>query len=447
MGLLGNLAAAAAGAAGGARPQDRTPVPFAGPGRLSTSWSVGGSKTTALTVPEWNSTIYGIVDAQATAQAQITWRLYRSASSGRPEDRVEVAKHPALSVWSRPNEFYTQDDLVEVMFNHYELTGEIWLLPAYSKQLPSAGPVELWAVRPDKMRPIAHPEEFISGYVFQSGRDLIELGRRDVIFEKKQHPTDPYRGISPITAAMVNLRADREAAEYNASFFQNDATPGGIVKVPAYLPDDRWRELTTRWNEQHQGRGNAHRIHVMDNVAGAEYVDLKYTRKDMQFTELRSWSVEDFMRGYRISDFVLGMITDVNRATAEAADVWFGKAHVIPRANRTRAMLNYKFLPLFGAMGKGYEFDYDDPIPPDAAQALEEEVARLDMALALIAEGFDEAEVFEHFELPAFKRTRPSPATVPPVAPAPGVPPVEPGDDAVAAARARLNGHRAPATV
>jgi HK97 family phage portal protein len=422
MGVLRQLAAAFRGGI-----EDRVPVDMtAGRAGLASTWSTTGSKTAALGVTEWNSTIFGIVDAQATAQARITWRLYRSAASGKEEDREEVPKHPALSVWERPNPFYTQDDLVEVLFNHYELTGEMWIMIGRAAGLAGGGPpLELWAVRPDRMSPVAHPTEFMSGYAYQAAQDLVPLKLTDVIFEKKQHPLDPYRGLSPIWAAMTDLRADREASEYNASFFRNDATPGGIIKLPQWLNDTEWRQTVQRWNEQHRGRGNAHRIHVMDNAKDAEFVDLKYSRKDMQFVDLRRFSIEGFMRAYRISNFVLGMLEDVNRATAEAADVWFGKAHVLPRAERMRKMLNHKFLPLFGAMGKGYEFDFDDPIPPDRAQAQAETTAAITNALALIAQGYDEAEVFEYFELPAFGRSAaPVPVAAPPVLvePAAGLP-------------------------
>lgn len=446
MPLLGNIARSLRPPAQGPGPRNDMPVPAGGTG-LAGNWTSSGNKAAQLTVSSWNSTIYGIVDAQATAQSQVTWRLWRKARSGRPEDREEVTTHPALDLWQHPNPFTTQADHIETLFNHYELTGEMWQAVSRSAGLNGAGPpLELWAMRPDKMLPAAHPTRFIQGYVFRAGRGDVPMGLGDVIYEKKPHPTDPYRGFSPIVAAMTDLRADREAAEYNAEFFANDATPGGLVKVPGYLPDDRFNELVQRWQEQHKGRGNAHKIHFLDQVADAEYVNLGYTRKDMQFTEMRNWNTEAFMRAYRISDFVLGMLKDVNRATAEAADVWFGKAHVIPRANRLRAMLNMKVLGLYpGNLAQGYEFDYDDPIPPDRAQALAEQTARLDMALRLVAEGYDRDEVFEYFDLPKLTFHEPAPAPTAPTAPdAPDEDDTAPDDTAPDGPTARRNGHHRP---
>jgi HK97 family phage portal protein len=380
-------------------------------GRGGTSSGGGVSKSAALSVVDWQPDIYAIVEAQATAQSKLTWRLYRSAASGRVEDRVEVPQHPAKVVWDRPNRFYTQADLVEALANHYELTGEQWLTIGRARGFGM--PIELWPVRPDLIAPIPHPREFISGYLYSatgSPRDAVELGVDDVIVEMRRHPKDPLRGMSPLAAAMLTARADREAQRYNAEFFENDATPGGIVWLPEQIPEPAWTEFRKRWAEQHQGPGQRHRIHFADNMKDAKFEGLPYTQKDMQFTELHRVSVEGFMRAYRMSDFVLGMLRDVNRAAAEAAMVWFGITHVIPRADRTRRMLNQKFLPLFGPqLGQGYEWDYDDPIPPDRAQAAAEQAQQLDLALQAIAAGVPSDEAFEFYGLPQWELEEPEP--------------------------------------
>jgi hypothetical protein len=35
----------------------------------------------------------------------------------------------------------------------------------------------------------------------------------------------------------------------------------------------------------------------------------------------------------------------------------------VPRLNRWRTLLNDDFLPMFGSMGRGFVFDYENPIP------------------------------------------------------------------------------------
>lgn len=410
MSVLRNIANRVSGNVSNYAPVDMT----GGKGIWGGTWRSRASKATSLGVSEWNSTIYGIVDMQATAQAQINWRLFRQAP--QESNREEVFAHPALSVWNQPNRFYTQDDLIEVLFNHYELTGEMWLLVGRASERSSAPPVELWPIRPDRMRPVADPREFISGYVYSpgvAGNDDVALGLDEVIYDWKRHPTDPYRGQSPISAALCDLRSDREASEYNTNFFMNNATPGGMLKVGGRVSTDAWKELRSRLEEQHKGTRNAHRLLVLDNLKDSEFVDLKYTRKDMEFVDLRNFNVNTFRRAYRLPKFALGEIDDVNRASAEASAVWFSHYHVIPRAERLKKLLNYKFLPMFGSLGRGYEFDYDDPTPPDREQSRKELESNVNLALQLINAGFDEGEVLEYLDLPALSRT------AAPVVPAP----------------------------
>lgn len=407
-------------------PRDAAPVDLY-PRSHGYGSSLGGVSSTvgkgqALDVPDWNETIYAICDAQANGQSQITWRLYRQAASGKPEDRTPVPRHPALSVWSQPNRHFTQADLLETLSDHNELTGERWMV--VGRATPGGPPIELWPIRPDRIRPVCDPREFLLGYEYNpTGRqaDAVPLEIDEVVNDIRRHPKDPYRGKSPISSAMLKLRGTREADRYNTSFFTNDATPGGLLKLPKPLSEGEWKEQVARWNEQHRGASKAHKIHVMDNMEGADFVELATSRKDMQFVELQNVSVEAFMRAYRVDDFVLGRLRDVNRAAAEAAMAWFSITHQIPRANRTRDMLNHKFLPLFGpTLGKGYEFDYDDPVPPDREQALAENTSNLTNALTAIAAGVPEDEAFEYYGLPAWVLDKPETA----VPAAPALPPV-----------------------
>jgi len=60
-------------------------------------------------------TLFAIVNRTSNATAQVEWKLYRKASSGKPEDRQEVTVHPALDLWNKPNRFFTRQELVETV--------------------------------------------------------------------------------------------------------------------------------------------------------------------------------------------------------------------------------------------------------------------------------------------------------------------------------------------
>src|SRR3990167_7884505 len=89
-----------------------------------------------------------------TTVAAVEWKLYRKA-----RERVEIEAHPALSLWRDASPFLTGHQFIEGFQQHEELTGEAWLLVLKNRM---GLPVELMALRPDRVEPIPHPTEFIS---------------------------------------------------------------------------------------------------------------------------------------------------------------------------------------------------------------------------------------------------------------------------------------------
>lgn len=381
------------------RPRAESPVPFV-TRSIGSGLVKAGAPPTGMTVQlgqmSATGTLFAIVDRTATAVAATTWHLYRTAK--RKADRVEMQRHPALTVWNKPNPYYTRPELIEAWVQHYQLTGEMWGVLPRSELFPDGPPIEIWPVRPDRMRPVPHPTEFISGYVYGWGRDEVPLETDKVMRTKRQSPMDPYRGISPMGSLTLEIYGERAAAEYNAAFFRNGAEPGGIIQVPNELDDRQFRQLTERWREQHQGVQNAHRVAV---VEFGEYKQLTYTRKDMQFIELRKFDRDAMRQAYAFPKPILGDVDDINRANAEAAEAVFARWVVNPINDRIREMLNYGFLPLFGTFGQGFEFDYDTAVPESREDTRADRGSKVSAVAQLVAAGFEPEETLKVMELPA----------------------------------------------
>lgn len=356
--------------------------------------------TSELQAMEYSSTLFSIVDKIATSQASVKRDLYRKAASGKEEERELINAHPALSVLRKPNDFYTESELIYAITQHFALTGERWLVVGRSKLLNSQGPpIELWPVRPDRMRPVVDPEKFIVGYIYKSGHDEVPLELNQVIYTRRPHPSNPFRGISPVASLIVDLDAERASAIYNAMFFRNGAEPGGLIETGGKeLSDGQFKKLLLRWREQHQGVDNAHRVGILEH---GKWVERKISQRDMQFSELRRFNQETVRRAFTFPKPILGDVDDVNRANSEAAAEMFAQWLIVPDANSLNDTFNHKFLPLFGkGMEKAYEFDYTDPAPPNREEDREDKNAAVDRAEKLIGMGFDRDEVLEHEGLP-----------------------------------------------
>lgn len=385
-----------------------TPISYV-PRSLSLPWKKPDGAETQMRAYGSVGTLFSIVHRTSNATSQVNWRLWRKAA--KPQDRVEVTSHAAKDVWEKPNRFMTRQELVEVGQQHVDLTGEGWLVVGRNPRFRSI-PLELWPVRPDRMDPVPHPTDYLSGYVYTGPNgEQVPLETDSVLFLRMPNPLDPYRGLGPVQAALVDLDSSRYSAEWNRNFFLNSAEPGGIIEVDKRLSDDEFKELTSRWREQHQGIAQAHRVAVLEQ---GKWVDKKYTQRDMQFVELRTLSRDFIREAFGISKFALGDIDDVNRASAVAAADWFARYLTLERLERWKGMLNNDFLPLFGATTKGLEFDYDSPIPDDPERTNAERESKANAAKTYIDAGAVPESLEKPLDLPeGIKWAKPEPTPTP----------------------------------
>ncbi|WP_431897910.1 phage portal protein [Nonomuraea sp. bgisy101] len=399
--------------------RNQAPVPYVG---RSASWAMPfmsrNDSTAQMQAMGSVGTLFSIVHRTSNATSQVEWGLWRKAKTGRDEDRVAVTSHLALDIWNRPNPFMPRQEFVETEQQHVDLTGEGWWVIARNPRARSI-PLELWPVRPDRIYPVPHPTEFISGYVYLGpDGEQVPLERDEVIQLRMPNPLDPYRGMGPVQSILTDLDSTKYSAEWNRNFFLNSAEPGGIIEVPERLGDNEFDELRERWNEQHRGVANAHRVAILEH---GRWVDRKFTMRDMQFAELRGVARDVIREAFGMPKFAVGDVDDVNRATAEASKAWFAEMLIVPRLERFKAALNNDFLPLFGDTAKDLEFDYTDPVPPDAEVRDRERTSKAEAAKLYVDAGFTGESVVEALELPESLVWREPPAQPAPAAlPAPG---------------------------
>lgn len=383
---------------------NKTPVPVASPFRLTPTFGQRGT-VASLRAMECVGTVFSIVNRTAEAAAAVEWRLYRKRMDGRRtyayegmDDRQEVTSHLALKVWNKPNPFYTRQELVETYAQHMGLTGEAWW--ALGRMNGLSAPTEIWPVRPDRMAIVEHPTEYISGYEYRNPDGSVTNLRTDeVIFSRRPDPLDSYRGVGPVQSVLAKIDSVRYSDEWNRNFFLNSAEPGGIIKINRDLDDDEFRRLQFRWNENHKGVANAHRVGILDGEE-MEWVERQSYHRDLQFAELSQLNSEQIREAFGFPKPLLGTVTDVNRANAEAAEVVFARWILVPLLERIKQALNNEFLPLFGSTGEGVEFDYVNPVPDDRQADARDRESKTLAAKTLIDSGVFGPQALEAVGMP-----------------------------------------------
>lgn len=387
----------------------KAPVPYVGRRTPHTMLNPGtrGDMAAQLEAMGGNGTLFAIVNKLSTATSAVDWHMHIRAA-GQTCDECEqinvrhVEEHPALVVWNKPNEFFTRQEFVETFQQHVDLTGEGW----WVVNRLAGRPIELWPVRPDRMAPVRHPTKFLDGYMYRApDGEMVPLKLDEVVQLRMPNPSDPWRGMGPVQALLHDLDAARYSAEWNKNFFVNSAEPGGIIEFENSLDDREFDEIAGRWNEQHQGVANAHRVALIER--GGKWVSRAFSQRDMQFVELREVSTKVIREAFGMPKFAVGDVDDVNRATADASKAWFAEALTVPRLERIKQALNNDFLPMFGVARRTYEFAYTSPVPEDRGTGNAERNSKATAARELIQAGFDPADVLLTVGLPPMKHTPP----------------------------------------
>jgi HK97 family phage portal protein len=353
------------------------------------------------------SSAFGIISRLAESTADQQWHLYRKQTDGRrvyreTETRTEVTRQAALDLWANPNPLMDTMEFVETVTQHYDTAGEWWAV-AYFGSTRAAGPLELWPMRPDRVRIVINDSGVLTGYIYVGpDGERVPLEKDDVIHVKRSNPLDIYRGLGPMQALAIKLDSNRLAAEYNRNFFLNSAEPGGIIEIEDRLDDDEFRELVHRWREQHQGVANAHRVAVLEQ---GKWVERRYSMRDMAFPELAEISREDIREAFGYPKGMTGATEDVNKAVADANERMFGRYLIRPRLAKLRSALNNQLLPMFGqTTTRGLEFDFDDPVPEDREADSRDRITKAQALKLLVESSMDWDDALEIVGLPQAKR-------------------------------------------
>jgi HK97 family phage portal protein len=400
---------------------DRRPSNLAAaPAYVRAATSVGGAlsgifrsgREAHMSAMGTSGTLFQIVDRTAFTVSTAEWVLWRSAASGRNEDRVAVTKHAALSVLNRPNAFMTRQELFEVLGQHFELTGEAWTVVVRTGKLP----IELWPVRPDRMEPVPSASTYLAGYRYLApDGEKVPLELDEVLFMRRPNPLDMYRGIGAVGAVLLDIDGARSARAWNNAFFTNSAEPGGVIEAPDRLSDDDWKEYRDRWAESHRGLNNAHRVAILE--AGAKWVPNTTKHREMEFVKNIELGDEQVRKAFGFPKPLLGSVDDVNRANADAANYVFSRWLVQTRLDRIKGMLNNDFLPMFGATAVGLEFDYVSPVEENTELDNASRDSKINAARTLVIDLKATREsVIEALELPATLQFDPMPEPQPALA-------------------------------
>lgn len=304
-----------------------------------------------------NATVFRCIRMRAQACASIPWLLYSDRTK-----KKEIEAHPLLDLLSRPNENDSASVLVENISAYLDLCGNAYL---YSPPVTNHHPMELYVLRSGSVTPVWTSTGLTHyQYALEDGT-MQHFLPQDVMHLKLWNPLDPRTGLSPLSAAALNVAAKNEAGKWNHAVLMNGGRTSGMLSTDQKLNKEQREALKKDWREKHAGAGNAGKMMVLES--GLHWEQTGLTPQDMDFMNAMKWNTREICQ---VFDAPPQLIGDKDASTysnyIEARKALYMEG-VIPRMTFIRDALALWLVPKYDRTRKLF-LDYDK----DGIDALQE---------------------------------------------------------------------------
>ena len=221
---------------------------------------------------------------------------------------------------------------------------------AYVQVLKDAAgrPVELFALRPERVTIIAGNDGWPSGYAYKIGERVITIPLLDadaspnLIHIKSFHPADDHYGAGCLAAADEAVGTHNAAAFWNRMLLENAARPSGALVYDnadgASLSGDQFDRLKSELAQAYAGHANAGRPMLLEG--GLKWQALSLTPADMDFATLKSAAARDVALAFGVPPMLLGLPGDATYNNDREANRALWRLTLLPLAGKLLAALS-----------------------------------------------------------------------------------------------------------
>jgi len=279
-----------------------------------------------------------------------------------------VERHPLIDLLNRPNPLQSYSEFFNSLFGYVLLSGNAYILKVGSEQ---GSPKELHQLRPDRINikgsGNAIPEKYeyvINGRIQQTYQVDQENGFSEVKHVKLWNPLDDYYGLSPMSAAAVEVDQFNMSSKHNVNLLQNGARPSGAVifkpqddaGFAVNLSESQRQQLLTDLNNRFSGAGNAGRPMLLEG--DFDWKEMGLSPKDMDFLNLKNMAATDIALCFGVPSQLVGVPDSQTYSNVAEARLALYEETIIPHLRKIASDLNEWLVPMFDDR-LTLEFDID----------------------------------------------------------------------------------------
>ena len=334
-----------------------------------------------------NVIAYLCVRLISDAVASLRWMVFA--------DDKEVEEHEIKRLLKRQNPMTTGPRWWRELVAYHLLAGN-----AYVEAVgpgPEEPPLELWNLRPDRMKVIPGDQGMPEAYRYEANGQTRDFpvdfvrGAMQLLHIREFHPLSDWYGMSPVEAAARWIDMDNAASDMNLAQQQNGGNAGGLLVFKEKLARDDAQAAEKKLQDKLTGPRNAGKITV---VGGGEWDFKRITDSnvDMQWLEGMSETARRICAAWNVPHIlvVAGESTYNNRANAR---VEFWVHTVLPYVDMLLGDLNPWLARMYGDEGLELRYDRQAIAALEPVRQTTREQTRADFQAQLITKNEARAEI------------------------------------------------------
>jgi HK97 family phage portal protein len=252
--------------------------------------------------------------------------------------------------------------LLETLASHLLLHGN-----AYVQVMKDAAgrPVELFALRPERMQVIAGADGWPTAFSYRIGDSALTIPLLDedaspnLIHIRHFHPADDHYGAGCLSAAHQAVAIHNAAGQWNRQLLENAARPSGALVYDAGdgagLTADQFERLKEELAQAFAGPANAGRPMLLEG--GLKWQALSLSPADMDFAALKAAAARDIALAFGVPPMLLGLPGDATYANYREANRALWRLTLLPLSAKILGALGEGLAPWFPDARLATDFD------------------------------------------------------------------------------------------
>jgi HK97 family phage portal protein len=250
------------------------------------------------------SYIYRAVNIIAQSVSQLPIVIERKVG----DEWVDMSDSPDFEIFKAYNEFQTKEQFWQAAIILLELTGESpWIL-----QRSAGGKIEAMYPIASSFLNVFPANDFqVSHYEFVSGSGTrIRLDGDDIFFMKFYNPTNPVRGLSPLSAAKEDIVLDLDATATSQAIFKQGVRPSAVFSSEDAINDKFWNRLKQELRTEYAGVNNSGKPIMLDH--GMKFQKLAMNNKELMGLEYSQKTKDTIMEVYGVPPILMSQFKEAS---------------------------------------------------------------------------------------------------------------------------------------